>query len=257
MERGELRSRLYLSGMDGQAAALAREWGLGFEITEFCWAPRLEQPDAMALVRRQIEGARHLWLHAPFAELAPCAIDPLVRDAALHRFRQTIETARALGVTRLVVHGGFIPLVYFPEWFVEQSVLFWRELLADVPESMVLAVENVMEPGPEMLVQIAGQVNDPRLGLCLDVGHANVSTSKTPPLAWIAPMAPWLRHVHLHNNAGDWDLHDPLGKGTIPMEQVLDTLLEQCPAATYTIENQDCAPSLDWLAQRGYLEERA
>jgi len=77
--------------MDGQAAALAREWGLGFEITEFCWAPRLEQPDAMALVRRQIEGARHLWLHAPFAELAPCAIDPLVRDAALHRFRQTVE----------------------------------------------------------------------------------------------------------------------------------------------------------------------
>ena len=121
----------------------------------------------------------------------------------------------------------------------------------------MLAVENVMEPGPEMLVQIAEQVNDPRLGLCLDVGHANASTSKTPPLAWITPMAPWLRHVHLHNNAGDWDLHDPLGKGTIPMEQVLDTLLEQCPAATYTIENQDCAPSLDWLAQRGYLEERA
>ena len=87
-----------------------------------------------------------------------------MRAAALHRFRQAIETAQALGVTRLVVHGGFIPLVYFPEWFVEQSVLFWRELLADVPEGMVLAVENVMEPGPEMLVQIAGQVNDPGWG---------------------------------------------------------------------------------------------
>ena len=231
MERRDLRQRLHLSGMDSRAADMARARGLGFEITEFCWAPRLEQPDAMALVRRQIEGSRRLWLHAPFAELSPCSIDPLVRAAALHRFRQTIEMAQALGVTRLVVHGGFIPLVYFPEWFVEQSVLFWRELLADVPEDMVLA------------------------GLCLDVGHANASTSKTPPLAWIAPMAPWLRHIHLHNNLGDWDLHDPLGQGTIPMEQVLDTLLAQCPAATFTIENQDCAPSLDWLAQRGYLEE--
>ena len=129
----------------------------------------------------------------------------------------------------------------------------WRELLADVPESMVLAVENVMEPGPDMLAQIAEQVNDPRLGLCLDVGHANTSVSRTPPMEWIGPMAPWLKHVHLHNNRGDWDLHDPLGKGTIPMEQVLDTLLEQCQAATYTIENQDCAPSIDWLRQKGYL----
>lgn len=253
MERGELRSRLHLSGMDGQAAALAREWGLGFEITEFCWAPRLEQPDAMALVRRQIEGARHLWLHAPFAELAPCAIDPLVRDAALHRFRQTVETARALGVTRLVVHGGFIPLVYFPEWFVEQSVLFWRELLADVPESMVLAVENVMEPGPEMLVEIVRQVEDPRLGLCLDVGHANSRVSETPPLDWISPMAPYLRHVHLHNNDGDMDLHQSLGDGSVPMEAVLDTVLTDCPQATFTIENLLCSPSVSWLEQRGYL----
>lgn len=256
MERKELWGRLHLSGIDGQAA-LAGKWGLGFEIAEFCWAPRLEQPDAMELVRQQIAGVERLWLHAPFAELAPCAIDPLVREAALRRFRQTIRTARMLGVKRIVVHGGYIPLVYFPEWYVEQSAVFWKELLADVPPDMVLAVENVMEPGPDMLVQIAEQVNDPRLGLCLDVGHANTSVSRTPPMEWIGPMAPWLKHVHLHNNRGDWDLHDPLGQGDIPMAQVLDTLLDVCPAATYTIENQDCAPSLTWLAEQGYLEERA
>ena len=147
MERRELRQRLHLSGMDSRAADMARARGLGFEITEFCWAPRLEQSDAVALVRRQIEGVRHLWLHAPFAELSPCSIDPLVRATALHRFLQTIETAQALGVTRLVVHGGFIPLVYFPEWFVEQSVLFWRELLADVPEGMVLGIFTNETPG--------------------------------------------------------------------------------------------------------------
>ena len=37
--------------------------------------------------------------------------------------------------------------------------------------------------------------------------------------------------------------------------KVLDTVLRQCPAATFTIENQNCVPSLQWLAQRGYLEE--
>ena len=30
-----LKDKLYLSGMDGQAAALARQWHVGYEITAF------------------------------------------------------------------------------------------------------------------------------------------------------------------------------------------------------------------------------
>ena len=41
----------------------------------------------------------------------------------------------------------------------------------------------------------------------------------------------------------------------LPMEQALDALLTACPAATFTIENMNCAPSLDWLAAQGYLGE--
>ena len=138
---------------------------------------------------------------------------------------------------------------------MEQSVLFWREFLWEVPADMTLVLENVMEPSPETLVSIAAQIDDPRLGLCLDVGHANACVSETPPADWIAPMAPWLRHVHLHNNRGDTDLHDPLDTGTIPMAQVVDAVLRDAPEATFTIENQDALPSLRWLAARGYIEE--
>ena len=152
-----------------------------------------------------------------------------------------------------MIHSGFIPLVYFPEWFVEQSVVFWREFLREIPAGITIALENVMEPGPEMLVEIVRQVEDPRLGLCLDVGHANSRVSETPPLDWISPMAPYLRHVHLHNNDGDMDLHQSLGEGSVPMEAVLDTVLTDCPQATFTIENLLCSPSVSWLEQRGYL----
>ena len=117
---------------------------------------------------------------------------------------------------------------------------------------MTIALENVMEPQPRLLAELARQVDDPRQGLCLDVGHANTFVSRVPPLEWVAPMAPWLRHVHLHNNAGHDDLHDPLGQGTLAMEQVLDTILELCPAATFTLENQDCGPSLAWLREHRY-----
>ena len=251
----ELAGRLYLSGMDGQAAALARRWGAGYEITAFCYAPMLDTPETARQVRRDMEGVDRFWLHAPFAELTPCAIDPLVRQVAEKRLLQAAGQAADLGVTRMVCHGGFIPHVYYPEWYVEQSVLFWRALLDKLPENMTVALENVMEPSPETLVQIASGVDDPRLGLCLDVGHANTCVSDTPPLEWITPMSPWLRHVHLHSNVGDTDLHQALGEGSIPMEAVLDAVLRAAPEATFTIENQDCRPSLIWLAERGYIEE--
>ena len=135
---------------------------------------------------------------------------------------------------------------------MEQSVLFWRDFLRQLPPDMTVALENVMEPQPRLLADIARQVDDPRLGLCLDIGHANTFVSRAPPLEWVAPMAPWLRHVHLHTNAGHDDLHDPLGQGTLAMEQVLDTILELCPEATFTLENQDCGPSLAWLREHGY-----
>lgn len=250
-----LKDKLYLSGMDGQAAALARQWHVGYEITAFSYAPMLDAPETAERVRRDMAGVERFWLHAPFAELSPCAIDPLVRQVVEKRLLQAAETASSLGVTRMVCHGGFIPHVYFPEWYVEQSVLFWRALLDKLPKGMTLALENVMESSPETLVQIAAGVDDPRLSLCLDVGHANTCVSTTPPLEWIAPMSPWLRHVHLHNNEGDTDLHQPLGEGSIPMEAVLDAVLREAPEATFTIENQDCLPSLVWLAEKGYIEE--
>ena len=252
MNRAPLREKLHLSGIDSAAASLARRYGLGFEITAFCMASALEDSAAASAAEAETADLDRLWLHAPFAELHPCAIDPLVREIAARRYRQTIAMARRLNVKRIVIHDGYVPFVYFPEWFVEQSVAFWRGFLPEVPEDMTIALENVMEPEPRLLAEIARQVDDPRLGLCLDVGHANTFVSRVPPLEWVAPMAPWLRHVHLHNNAGHDDLHDPLGQGTLAIEQVLDTILELCPAATFTLENQDCGPSLVWLREHGY-----
>ena len=243
-----LFSRLYLSGMDACAPELARKYDLGLELTDFTWAVRLDAPDALEAAKAKMAGISRFWLHAPFAELCPCAIDPQVRSVAKARLLQTVETAQKLGISRIVVHAGFIPTVYFPEWFVPQSVEFWKELLEQVPEGMTLALENVMEPGPEMQVQIVSAVGDPRLRLCLDVGHANCELSRTRPEDWVAPMLPWLSHVHLHDNFGKNDLHLPLGQGNLPVERLLLRLLTESDV-TYTLENQNCAASLEWLRE--------
>ena len=121
MRREALWDRLYLSGIDSRAAELARENGLGLEIAAFCYAPNLEDPAVLSAVRADMAGLHRFWFHAPFAELAPCAIDPLVRQVTEKRYHQAADMARELGIRRLVIHGGFVPQVYFPEWYVEQS----------------------------------------------------------------------------------------------------------------------------------------
>ena len=53
MQRQALWNRLYLSGIDGRAADLARENGLGLEIAAFCYAPNLEDPAVLSAVRAE------------------------------------------------------------------------------------------------------------------------------------------------------------------------------------------------------------
>ncbi|MBR0156300.1 MAG: sugar phosphate isomerase/epimerase [Clostridia bacterium] len=252
-----LRERLFVSTTADDCCEEARRFRLGLEIAEFCWAQRIDRDreENIDRVKRLSEGIPLGWFHAPFAELAPCAIDPRARLLAAERYRQSIGIALQLGIKRLVIHGGFIPEVYFPEYYVEQSILFWKEFLASAPEDITIALENVMEPSPETLVSIVGGVGDPRIGLCFDVGHANCSVSSVPPIDWIGPMAPHLFHVHLHNNAGGRDLHSPLGEGNIPIERIIDIVAALRPEATFTVENMHCGPSIEWLADKGYLEK--
>ena len=98
MQRQALWNRLYLSGIDGRAADLARENGLGLEIAAFCYAPNLEDPAVLSAVRADMAGLHRFWLHAPFAELCPCAIDPLVRQVTEKRYRQAADMARPDGL---------------------------------------------------------------------------------------------------------------------------------------------------------------
>ena len=96
----DIRQRLHLSGMDSHAPELARKWGLGLEVTDFCYAPMLDDPATLPAVREKMAGIDHFWLHAPFAELAPCAVDPLVREVTARRYRQALSAARQLGIRR-------------------------------------------------------------------------------------------------------------------------------------------------------------
>ena len=230
------REQIYLSTVDPRAGELARELGLGVEIAEYCtaWNMDREYPQTDERLRGALAGNPRRILHGPFNELFPCAIDPEARDLAARRYRQAIALARDYGADKVVIHAGFNPWLYYPVWFREQSAVFWREFLAEEP-GVEIVLENVLEQEPEWMTEILRAVDSPRLRLCLDVGHVN-AYSPVDTAQWLRRCAPWISHFHLHNNNGTRDAHDPLFRGSIPMEELLTLAGELCPEATFTLE---------------------
>lgn len=245
------KERLFLSTIADDAVQTAREFGLGVELAQFCLAENMDKtpPDVQASLDAALEVPRRV-LHAPFAELCPAAIDPLVREVAKRRYLQAAALAKRYGAEKMVVHSGFIPLVYYPEWFAPQSAAFWREFLNDV-DGLTLCVENVLETSPDVLRQIAEQVNDPRLRICFDVGHAFCQSGELAP--WLDALAPYSSHVHLHNNHGTFDEHLGLPDGTLDMAAVIRQLEALAPQATYTLEVRSARASVEWLLKEGLL----
>ena len=119
-------------------------------------------------------------------------------------------------------------------------------------ENRIICLENVMESDPAWMRDIVKEVDDPRLAICLDVGHANVC-SRIPVSGWLETLGPWIRHFHIHNNDSRADTHSSLGQGNIPIEDVLRQA--QGLDASFTLEVTNGAVDIEWLRQKGLLEE--
>lgn len=242
------RSKLYISTTASDASDIAKQYGLGIEIAEYCTAwnmdDHFDQTDL--LVREKLDGIERRVLHAPFNELFPCAIDRKARELAAFRYRQALRLAERYGATKLVIHGGYNEKIYYPVWYVEQSIVFWKDFLEQVP-GVEIVLENVLETDDEWLVDIIKEVDDSRLRLCLDVGHVN-AYSAIPVMEWLKNCTPCISHFHLHNNDGSWDSHAPLHQGGIPMKDFIREATILCPDATFTLELREAESSVRWLA---------
>lgn len=235
----------YISEMDSCAPALAMQAGMGVEIIDFCVPQNLENRALILEKRRALQGVP-LSLHAPYCEIFPCAIDPLVRNVAMHRLMQAAEICAEMDIGRMVVHSGYAPQMYYPEWFVPRSVEFWKEFLLQAPAGVEIALENVLDPQPDFIAQVCDQVGDARLKLCLDVGHVNVY-SNIPLKNWIGALGNRIAHVHLHNNDGSRDAHNALDHGTLNIGELFSLLDRHAPSASICIESVDASACLKFL----------
>lgn len=239
-------------------APVAAAYGMGIELAEYCVSDNLDEPK-FAGVDAQIRSERlplvaERVLHAPYNELFPSAIDPKARELCDLRYGQAWEAAIAYGAKKMVVHSGWVPMIYYPSYFAEQSIPYWRRFLDEHSGECVICLENIMEKDGETLLEIAQKLDDPRFRLTFDVGHAHVTTDGEAIYGWLRRCAPFISHFHIHNNMGELDTHDSLDKGSIDMRRFLDTAIELCPEASFTVECMESEICAAWLKSNSYLE---
>ena len=108
--------------------------------------------------------------------------------------------------------------------------------MADV--SIVVVLENDTDRLPDLLVQLVQEVDNPFLGLCMDIGHQHMF-SELDALEWMRRMNDWLFHIHLHDNDRTGDHHWSLGRGTIDFKRFYAAILQHTPQATISLEVKD------------------
>lgn len=252
--------KLYIATFSDDAINVIRENKLGIELNEMCISELLDEDkfdDTVNFMKEQIKNseAHDIIAHGPFTEIIPSAIDHRIREAGLVRLNEAYKGCTCVGAKKMVVHTGYMPPLYQKGWHTDYSVEFWKKFMEDKPEDFQICIENVLEDEPYMMKELVTRINDPRVHLTLDIGHANWSGKKDLPVAeWIRILGKDLGHFHLHNNYGDADEHNAIDKGTMDMEEIMEAIYDYCcEDITMTIESHDCAESAKWVKK--YLDE--
>ena len=189
-------------------------------------------------------------VHAPFYDLNPGALEPLVREVTTLRYRQTLAAAAALRARLVVFHPGYDCWKYGgqDQLWLEQNLTFWPPLLEEAAKNgLLVALENIFEPAPNLLVQLLEALAVPHFGHCLDIGHWRLF-GRTPLADWLTAVGPRLLHLHLHDNRGTADEHLPVGEGDIDFSALFTGLRALPGTPSMTLEARDRPALLRSLA---------
>jgi len=186
--------------------------------------------EALAQHKLQVVGhtAPYLPLASPIYEL---------RRAALSELRRCVQVFQSVGARWMNVHPILTPARGRGP-AIAKMVESLREIV-DFAGNCAVGVMVENSPGDfnnaQQLAELLGPLPD--LGLHLDVGHTNLMTPADTTPEILDAHAPRVKHVHCHDNlGGSFDLHLPLGVGSIDLRQTLRALKSSRYDGTITLE---------------------
>jgi len=209
-------------------------YGLVGILSEQDWETRFAMHQA---IRAQFRGS--IALHGPFIGIDYDHVDHLIRDAVNRRLDMIFDVASKLKASRVVLHSGYnseVDLLKLQDNWIKRNIGYWhREIRRWADAGIEIALENVIEKSPDLLVQLVNEIDNPFLGLCLDIGHQHLF-SELDALEWVVRMGSRLFHIHVHDNDRIGDYHWPIGRGTIDFESFFAVIMRHVPQATVSLE---------------------
>lgn len=160
------------------------------------------------------------------AEKAWCALDEYQRKEGVELVKNRIEMLRELdGRGTIMMHIPFYKENEPPERraLIDRHMeALYRSLDELIPHleknGTMIAVENMWAETWEGIERIMERYPEKYLGICYDSGHANASAGERMALLEKNKMR--LQALHLHDNDGNGDLHQPPFYGTINWERL-------------------------------------
>lgn len=230
---------------------LAQSLNAGIEICDFIEISVLDNyyNETLKLYNQNLKDFDGvITIHSPFFDLNNIAFEQTVKDFTLYRYNQCFDAAKALNAKTIVFHTGYNSLLkvsFYDDYFLESQASFWKEYIKSFEDADITAtLENTYESNPELLTRIIDEVNSPYLKLCLDIGHINVY-SDIPVDGWITKSANRLHHMHLHNNSGMQDDHNPFHKGTLDISKIVETLIQEKLSPDLSLEIFDVDSTIE------------
>ncbi len=158
------------------------------------------------------------------------------RIESMDEIKRALEAAEYLPMRNLVVHLGE-QMDYWSPRTIEYSLTALEHLGAFArPLGVRLLVENLVSEAttPEHLMTILEMGHLDNVGVCLDLGHANITVGVRDAITTFGSR---IASVHVHDNRGVRDEHLWPGEGTIDWKAAVEGLkaLPQPPATVLEI----------------------
>lgn len=156
------------------------------------------------------------------------------REAAVSEFERYLKVFSKLGVKYVTVHANWPSSMFSWRKAIKFQVESLKKIVADGRKYKINIMYESLDTEDDSIESVSEILKRvPGLYFHLDVGHTSIWGRK--PEQFIRKFHKKLKHVHLHDNNLEKDLHLPLGKGAINLKKVIK-FLKKYYDGTITLE---------------------